>query len=80
MMRTESGVKTGYAPKSVDRWAEAAKIWASGGVPPDVPLLEDAGKPAAGKHLPRDVFMFFISGAKERAPAAAVALIERLSR
>jgi len=24
--------------------------------------------------VPRDVFLFFISGAKERAPAAAVAL------
>jgi len=27
---------------------------------------------------PRDVFMFFISRAKERAPAGALALIERL--
>ena len=28
---------------------------------------------------PRPVFVFMISGAKERAPAAAMALIERLS-
>jgi len=27
---------------------------------------------------PRDVFLFFISGAKERNPAAAMALLERL--
>ena len=74
MMRTESSVKTGYAPKALDRWAEAAKTWAAGGEPDDVPLIDGAGK----KAKQRDVFMFFISGAKERAPAAAMALIERL--
>ncbi len=80
MMRTESAVKTGYAPKALDRWAEAAKTWAAGGEPADVPLLEDAGAAARKKGAARDVFMFFISGAKERAPAAAMGLIERLSR
>ncbi|RYX88711.1 MAG: DUF72 domain-containing protein [Comamonadaceae bacterium] len=75
MMRTDSKVKTGYAPKSLDRWAEAAKTWQSGGEPPDVPRLEPEGKK---KGKPKDVFMYFISGAKERAPAAAMALIERL--
>ncbi len=29
---------------------------------------------------PRDVYIYFINGAKERAPAAAVALLERLGR
>ena len=33
---------------------------------------------APAERLPRDVFMFFISGAKERAPAAAVALLAEL--
>ncbi len=75
MMRTESGVPTGYAPKALDRWAEAARTWAAGGEPADVPRLEDT---PARKGKPRDVFMFFISGAKERAPAAAMGLIERL--
>jgi len=32
---------------------------------------------SAGSH-PREAFIFFINGAKERAPAAALALIERL--
>jgi uncharacterized protein YecE (DUF72 family) len=73
-MRTESKVKTGYAPKALDRWAQAAKAWAAGAEPADVPRLAPAGKPAG----PRDVFMYFISGAKERAPAAATGLIERL--
>ncbi len=74
LMRTESKVKTGYAPKALDGWAEAAKTWAAGAEPANVPRLAPAGKPAK----PRDVFMYFISGAKERAPAAAMGLIERL--
>ena len=34
--------------------------------------------PAASAKQPRDVFIYMISGAKVRAPAAAMALIERL--
>jgi uncharacterized protein YecE (DUF72 family) len=74
LMRTESKVKTGYAAKALDRWADAARTWAAGGESTDVPRLAPAGKPAG----PRDVFMYFISGAKERAPAAAMGLIARL--
>jgi hypothetical protein len=33
----------------------------------------------AARAAPRDGFMFFISRAKERAPAGALALIERLA-
>ena len=32
-----------------------------------------------GNATPRDLFIYFINGAKERAPAAAMALLERLS-
>jgi hypothetical protein len=41
-----------------------------------VPRLDEEAPPAR----PRDVFMYFISGAKERAPAAAMALLERLKK
>lgn len=34
----------------------------------------------AGGKRPRDVFVYFINGAKERAPAAALALLDRLAR
>lgn len=74
LMRTESKVKTGYAPRALDHWADAARTWAAGREPTEVPRLAPPGKPAGA----RDVFMFFISGAKERAPAAAMGLIERL--
>jgi len=77
LMRTDPSVKTGYAPQALDRWAEAARTWAAGGEPAEVPRVQAPGKKKAG---PRDVFMYFISGAKERAPAAAMALIERLGQ
>lgn len=74
LMRTRTELKTGYEEKALDRWAERATAWASGGEPDDLPRVDR--KPAAQR--PREVFMYFISGAKERAPAAAMALIERL--
>jgi hypothetical protein len=34
--------------------------------------------PSSKKKQPRDVFIYFINGAKERAPAAAMKLLETL--
>jgi uncharacterized protein YecE (DUF72 family) len=75
LMRTESKIKTGYAPKALDAWAERARTWAGGKEPADLPRVAKPQKAAAQ----RDVFLFMISGAKERAPATARGLIERLS-
>ncbi|WP_455278703.1 DUF72 domain-containing protein [Cupriavidus necator] len=74
LMASSEKLKTGYAPKALDAWAERARKWAQGGRPDDLPAVEDR-KPAARK---REVFVFFINGAKERAPAAAQALLARL--
>ena len=74
LMNSEEKVKTGYAPKVLDQWAEAAQTWAKGGEPDDLPRVGAKGK--TGKA--RDVFVYFINGAKERAPAAAQALLARL--
>jgi hypothetical protein len=49
-----------------------ARQWNTGKTP-DLPLIDSAAKPAAL----RAVFLFVISGARERAPAAARALAER---
>jgi uncharacterized protein YecE (DUF72 family) len=68
-------LRAGYPPKALDAWAERAKTWAAGGAPKDLPRLE---KPAPKKQ-PRDTFIYFIHEAKVRAPAAAMALIERLN-
>jgi uncharacterized protein YecE (DUF72 family) len=74
LMRSQAALKTGYAPKALDQWAAAARTWAKGAEPADLPRVEAPAAP--GK--PRDVFLFFINGAKERAPAAAMALLQRL--
>jgi uncharacterized protein YecE (DUF72 family) len=74
LMRAEANLKNGYAPKAIDAWAEHARSWARGESPADLPRVEATAP--AGK--PRDVFVFFINGAKERAPAAAQQLIRRL--
>jgi uncharacterized protein YecE (DUF72 family) len=65
-----------YPPADLDAWAARAKIWAKGGAPDDLPLV-DATRKAEAK--PRDVFIYFIHEGKLRAPAAAMALIERLA-
>ncbi len=79
LMRTQSRLKTGYAPKALDAWAARARVWAEGGEPADLPrVVTPAGKVRAQKTR-RDVFMFMISGAKERAPAAAQSLLARLA-
>ncbi len=75
LMRSNAGVPTGYPPQALQAWAERARTWAVGGEPADLPrLVAEAATPAPR----RDVFLFFISAAKERNPAAAMALIDRL--
>jgi uncharacterized protein YecE (DUF72 family) len=73
-MRSQSSLPQGFEPHALDQLAACARRWAEGGEPDGLPRVEPPT--AAG---PRDVFLFFISGAKERNPAAAMALLERLS-
>jgi uncharacterized protein YecE (DUF72 family) len=74
LQRTSENVKTGYPASVLDLWAKRARTWENGGAPDD--LAGVTGK--APKKMARDVFIYMISGAKVRAPAAAMALIERL--
>lgn len=69
-------VPTGYEPEALDGWATRLKAWAEGGVPKDLPTV--GAEPAETR--PRDVFAYVIHEGKVRAPAAAMGLIERLSR
>jgi uncharacterized protein YecE (DUF72 family) len=73
LQKTQENIATGYSAADLDAWAQRAKIWEAGGVPKDLALIAEA--PAK---QPRECFVYFISGAKVRAPAAAMALIERL--
>jgi uncharacterized protein YecE (DUF72 family) len=74
LQRSQAQIATGYETTALDANADCARLWASGSEPLVAPRVEAAR--AAG--APRDVFVFFISGAKERAPAAARALIDRV--
>jgi uncharacterized protein YecE (DUF72 family) len=65
---------TGYGAHDLAKWSERAKTWAEAGEPSDMAPLAGPSPIADG----RDVFIFMINGAKVRAPAAAVALLERL--
>jgi uncharacterized protein YecE (DUF72 family) len=76
LQRTEERVATGYTARALKQWAERAKIYESGSTPDDLPALAKA--PASKAKRKRDLFVYFISGAKVRAPAAALALIEQL--
>jgi len=77
MMRTDSSLPEGCTPQAFDALAACAQAWRDGREPADVPRIEaEAASEDAG--APRDVFMFFISGAKEKAPAAAMALRRRV--
>ncbi|HEY1751734.1 MAG TPA: DUF72 domain-containing protein [Caulobacteraceae bacterium] len=67
-------VETAYPPAELDDWAARMKTWAEGGAPDGLPIVDPDGAP---KPTPRDVFAFIIHEGKVRAPAGAMALIER---
>ena len=73
LMGARSEEPTGYSPAELDRWAEIARAWSAGESPPGLPYTADPAPPQ-----PRDTYVFMIDGAKERAPAAAMALLDRL--
>lgn len=73
IMGTSEKEKLGYSKAAIAKWAGRARDWSQGGAPKDLQLV---AKAAAKK--PRDVFLFVISGAKAKNPAAAQALIASL--
>ena len=75
MMRTDSALPEGCTPAALDQLAACARTWREGQEPTGVAKIEAAPAPVE----PRDVFMLFIGGAKEKAPAAAMALLRRLA-
>lgn len=76
LMGTQARYKLGYAPKAVAEWVERARTFARGEIPGDLETVDGAPPDAAQ----RDVFFYVISGFKERNPAAAMAMIETLTK
>jgi uncharacterized protein YecE (DUF72 family) len=69
-------IETGYSLADLQKWAVLAHSWEKGGEPEQFPLFAPRGEPCKS----RDVFVYFINGAKERAPAAAETMIQTLSK
>jgi len=61
----------GYPPEGLDRIAGLCRAWSNGEAPEGLPY---AGNRADSAGRDGEVFAFMINGAKERAPAAAMAL------
>jgi uncharacterized protein YecE (DUF72 family) len=82
LMAGKASLKTGYGPKALDAWVERIRAAASGSATtdpavgfPNMTAVSTESAPAVA----RDVYVFFINGAKERAPAGAMALLKRLA-
>ena len=74
LMRAAPKVVTGYTAAEIGNWAKCAQGWAAGKAPAGWPTASKAAKAAS-----TDVFIYMINGAKERAPAAAYALLKALT-
>ena len=75
LMRTTASAPTGYTKPALKKWMARAQAWAAGAQPDDLPRVSKSD----GKRQPRDVFLYFISGAKERNPAAASYVVDQLA-
>jgi uncharacterized protein YecE (DUF72 family) len=74
IMGTKESEKLGYSKKLLDLWAQRAKAWASGAASKGL----DCVGSQTSDHKARDVYLYVISGAKVRNPAAAMSLLQRL--
>ena len=78
LQRGQDTIPTAYPAKELDAWTGRLRAWAQGKTPDDLPHVDAASTPK--KSAPRDVFAYVIHEGKIRAPAAAMALIERLRK
>lgn len=74
LMNARESLTTGYPKMALDRWADRAQRWTRGEDPEELPHVSERLMDGP----PRDAFLFFINGAKERAPGAARTLLSAL--
>ena len=72
---TTDDAPTAYPAEKLDLWADRFKTYAEGGQPDDLPAVDPA---SPAPKTPRDVYAFVIHEGKVRAPAAAMAIIEKV--
>ena len=76
LMRSRESEAEGYPANELDAWAARARTWHQGSTPDELPRVSTTQLAASA---PRDVFIYFISAAKARNPAAAMALQGRVA-
>lgn len=74
LQRLRPDCRTGYPPAELGRIASLCRAWSKGEAPAGLPY---AGEQAESRRGGGDVFAMMINGAKERAPAAALALARK---
>lgn len=76
LQKGKDTIEAGYPTKALDDWAYRLRTWAGGGAPDDLARVDTT---QVSTSQPRDVFAYVIHEGKVRAPAAAMALIERVT-
>jgi uncharacterized protein YecE (DUF72 family) len=81
LQRGKDTVTTAYPAKEIAGWASRLRAWAAGTEPDDLPRVtqQTPGKKSAREVFAREVFAYVIHEGKIRAPAGAMALIERIA-
>ncbi|WJH39943.1 DUF72 domain-containing protein [Aliirhizobium terrae] len=77
LQKGSDDIPTCYADGDMKAWAKRLETWSQGGVPSDLPLVDEARKV---KKEPRDVFAFFIHEGKVNAPQGAMAMQELVGK
>lgn len=73
IMGTTEGPEDGYTPEAIAAWSDRARRLARGEAPDDLARVDEPAELAT-----RDVFLYVISGHKERNPHAAMAIAAKL--
>lgn len=74
IMGTTQSETKGYSDERLDQWAKRAHAIAAGHVPDSMKSVT----PPVPDNIPRDVFLYVISGYKAHNPQAAMALVDRI--
>jgi uncharacterized protein YecE (DUF72 family) len=74
IMGTQPKEETGYSDAALDLWASRARALGSGAAPEGLQCVA----PQRADGVPRDVYLYVISGHKVHNPAAAISLLRRL--
>ncbi|PPU75856.1 DUF72 domain-containing protein [Xanthomonas cucurbitae] len=76
LMRSQPRLQAGYPAPALRRWAAHIQAWRRGEDPAALPHL---AAPSPVADTPREVYVFFIGAAKQRNPAAAMALLQAIA-